>query len=61
MTAIPVSQIAADDRDMQKPSGCVSVRGARENNLRNVDIDIPRDAFVVFTGISGSAKVSTRT
>ncbi|WP_374424999.1 hypothetical protein [Paracoccus sp. (in: a-proteobacteria)] len=58
MTAIPVSQIAADDRDMQKPSGCVSVRGARENNLRNVDIDIPRDAFVVFTGISGSGKSS---
>jgi excinuclease ABC subunit A len=36
----------------------VHVRGAGENNLRNVDLDIPRDAFVAFTGVSGSGKSS---
>ncbi|MFC0135535.1 excinuclease ABC subunit A [Massilia eurypsychrophila] len=40
------------------PAGFVRVTGAREHNLKNVSVDIPRDALVVFTGVSGSGKSS---
>ena len=48
----------ATDHGHTGPPACVQIRGARQNNLKNVDVDVPRNAFVVFTGISGSGKSS---
>jgi excinuclease ABC subunit A len=40
------------------PAQCIRVRGAREHNLKNIDVNIPRDRLVVITGLSGSGKSS---
>ena len=37
---------------------CIKVRGARQHNLKNINLDIPRDKLVVITGLSGSGKSS---
>jgi excinuclease ABC subunit A len=53
-----------DKSPRRKPAGgprdrrVIAIRGAREHNLKNVDLEIPRDQLVVFTGLSGSGKSS---
>ncbi len=57
--ATPVAQ-PAPDADVFEGAGLthVRVRGAREHNLKNVDVEIPRNALAVITGLSGSGKSS---
>ena len=43
---------------MSNNKGIISVLGARVNNLKNIDVDIPRDSLTVITGLSGSGKSS---
>jgi excinuclease ABC subunit A len=49
---------AKDPARSARDARVIAIRGAREHNLKNVDLDIPRDHLVVFTGLSGSGKSS---
>ncbi len=51
------SEVAVN-RPTPPPDKCIRVRGAREHNLKNISVDIPRDRLVVITGLSGSGKSS---
>ncbi|ABA04829.1 Excinuclease ABC subunit A [Nitrobacter winogradskyi Nb-255] len=50
--------IKAKRQQSSPASRAITIRGAREHNLKNVDLEIPRDKLVVFTGLSGSGKSS---
>ncbi len=54
----PAAGAPAAPAPRREPSRCIRVRGAREHNLKSMDVDIPRDQLVVITGLSGSGKSS---
>jgi len=58
LTGRHLNDRAAVKREVRKPSGVMKVRGARTNNLQNVDVDIPLGVLVVVTGVAGSGKSS---
>jgi excinuclease ABC subunit A len=52
------AQVSMADLPFKPDQRAITIRGAREHNLKNVDVAIPRDKLVVFTGLSGSGKSS---
>ncbi|PTT69513.1 excinuclease ABC subunit UvrA [Arthrobacter sp. HMWF013] len=56
--SVPVTVAQAPATPARPDLSRLVVKGAREHNLRNVDLDLPRDAMIVFTGLSGSGKSS---
>jgi len=54
----PAKDPTKDPTNRARDARVIAIRGAREHNLKDVDLDIPRDRLVVFTGLSGSGKSS---
>ncbi len=51
-------QNGAANLALRQPKDLIRIRGARQHNLKNIDLEIPRDRLIVFTGVSGSGKSS---
>src|SRR5690606_3494257 len=58
LTGRHLNDRAALKKTVRTPSGVLEVRGARTNNLKDVDVDIPLGVLVVVTGVAGSGKSS---
>ena len=60
LTAISkgIAPRSAQPSSAANPQNTIRIRGARQHNLKNVDLDLPRDRLIVFTGVSGSGKSS---
>ena len=52
------NEIPSDEFNVKRSKDKIVIRGARQHNLKNISLDIPRDRFVVLTGLSGSGKSS---
>ena len=57
MTRSYISEVPSEKRDMRKDN-CIKVVGARQNNLKNLSLDLPREHLIAITGVSGSGKSS---
>jgi excinuclease ABC subunit A len=58
MAAQPPSTDTSAPTGPKRAHRTIAVRGARVNNLKNIDVDVPRSALTVITGVSGSGKSS---
>jgi excinuclease ABC subunit A len=54
----PPEFMSAKDLPVQSTQNTIRIRGARQHNLKNIDLELPRDRLIVFTGVSGSGKSS---